>query len=802
MSKSKRTKLEDSILMNKPMVDQYIRHGRRALEEKDWQGAMQHFDKAMSFGNKRNYTILDLKVKAMTELPEWQDPAYEITKMMIADAPNDYRGYYRQARILQKKNSLQAALRLIAEAIKVGPTKAQDEKIYRALQRYRTDLIFSQHENEQRRAAESAEERRKIELGRAAAKKSKMNFINMLSPDVIINIAEAGSSDSVNGMGFVVKMSGVCRSWRNILLSTGSLWSTLTLGKKRVVERVKYTLGRSKNKLREIIIKDDFDISRLTDISQLLKPHLKNVKRLTINGDINRFSRFWQGEFHKLEYLKIKSTVFETSDLVYRLLSFDCDTLKELELEGGRYEHIYNYTYDLTLQGQALQNGGIPKRNGDIEDDPPFWTEHCQTHLSSIHTLRLKDCHIYAAWTDPTELLCHFPSLENLEMINVNWDSTYLLADPTSRGYKWNQIRSARGLDMTLNDLKSFSISGSIRNLGLYDIHAPNLQHLDLWTVHPIGSTSIAPLITTPGLKDALDNLLSLDIGRCTIDLDDLRDILPKLPQLKFLNVSYCPLDNKFLEALERQNKGSDLVPNLMGLSIAGNTEITSGPLKRMILSRTPRGIKSIKPKEVVKKGNPFRPLAPVVKPSSSPFGSSKPASSKSQTSRSQSSKKSFAPDSIPSTPSSSNSNKVDLIQTNETEKEKGEPLPSIQWLCIDNCDRIEREFIDHIKSKVKYISNAYSTNMVEARIRGKGRYSWKLEWDMDCGEGEGGCHLRKIPGSKDGYYIHHTCKKAMPTKSSAERGWSQLSQSQPPGPGLGGGSLGSMISSGSFEGF
>ncbi|WVW82361.1 hypothetical protein I302_104368 [Kwoniella bestiolae CBS 10118] len=769
--------------MNKPLVDQYMHHGRRAMEEKDWEGAMQQFDKAISLNNKRNYTLLDLKVKAMTEIPEWHDSAYKTTEMMIADAPDDYRGYYRQARLLHKIGRLDAALRIMTKAIKAGPFKTQDERIYKSLQRYRSDLIFAQHENEQRRAAQSAEERRKIELGRAMAKKVKMNFINMLSPDVIINIAEAGSSNS--GMGFIIRMAGVCRTWRNILLNTGSLWSTLTLGKKRVIERVRYILERSKNKVKEIIIRDDFDISRLTDISQLLKPHLKDVKRLTINGDVSRFSRFWQGEFKSLEYLKIKSTSFEVSDLVYRLLSCDCSSLKELDIEGGRYEHIYNYSYDLTLQAQATQNG-IPvpqhRRNGDEEHDPPFWTEHSLTHLSGIYTLRLKNCTIYAAWTDHTELICHFPSLETFEMINITWDSTYLLTDTDSRAFKWNQTRSSRGLDISLDDLKTVSITGSTRNLGLYDIHAPNLKHLDLWSVHPIGSTSIAPLIDTPGLKDALGSLESLDIGRCTIDLNDLLDLLPRMPRLKFLNVSYCPLDNRFLEALERRGKEEDSVPNLMGLSISGNTEITSGPLRRFILSRTPQGIRSARNKEVVKKGSAFRPTPA----KSSPFGPSRPYT------QSQSSQKSFVPDSHPSTPSSSN-----VIQAQEA-KEKHTPLPSIQWLCIDNCDRIEREFIDHIKTKVKYISNSYSTNMVESRIRGKGRYSWGLEWDIECGDGEGGCHLRKVAGSKDGYYIHHTCKKAIPATPTGEGGWSQLSQAQPSGTG----SLGSMISSGSFAGF
>nr|XP_018267243.1 uncharacterized protein I303_01228 [Kwoniella dejecticola CBS 10117]OBR89401.1 hypothetical protein I303_01228 [Kwoniella dejecticola CBS 10117] len=714
-------------------------------------------------------------------MPELLDTAYKVTKIMIEESPNDYRGHYRQAKILQKRNAIDGALKAATAAVRAGPTKAQDEVLHRALQRYKADLIIAQHESHKRRAAQSADEKRKVELGNLAAKKAQMNFIHLLSPDIIINIAETGSVDNY---GFIHKMAGVCRNWRDILSNTGTLWNTLILGKKRVLERVKYHIERTRGNIREIIVKSDFEIFRLTDIDQLLKPHLKNVKRLTIDGDVTKFSRHWQGDFHHLEYLKVKSTSYEATDLVHRLLAFDADQLQELDLEGGRYEHIFNAELDRTLQLQEPANQMIST------NDPPFWTEHAPKHLSSIHTLRLRNCWITAAYPDHSELICHFPRLETFEMVNVNWDSNSALIDTTSKAYAWAQRR--KPLEIDLIHLTSYNLSGQIRNLGLGEIHAPNLRHLDLWSAHPLGSSSIAPHLGTPGLADALPNLLSLDIGRCTIDFDALKGILKQTPSLKFLNVSYCSLGNTFLEALERHGTEKDLLPNLMALSIAGNSEITSGAIKRFVLSRTANGLKTAARPVETKKGGAFRPSAPI----KSAFGPSKHSTT--SQSQSQQVRPSQSRSAQISTPAESAFSNIDQPQ---------KILPSIQWLCLDNCDNVEPEMVDFLRRKVRFISNLYSTNIVEARVRGKGRWDWTMEYDIGCGTGETGCHLRRKPGSKDGFYIHHTCQKAIPIETQ-EPGWTQSTQpqtqshSQTQSQGLNGGSLGSMISSGSFEGF
>ncbi|WWC86306.1 uncharacterized protein L201_001179 [Kwoniella dendrophila CBS 6074] len=777
MSKNKKS-TNNGIVRNRSIVEEYVRHSRRALAEKDWAGAREQIDKAISFAGKRNIMLLDLKAKALTEMPEWHQTAYEITQLMIQDEPEDYRGHYRQAKVLQKLHRYDAAVRVMTKACKVGPTRAENDQLYRLLQRYKGDLLEAQHENEKIRASKSAEEKRKIELGKLQAKKAKINFIHMLSPDIIINIAEIGSIDQSN---FSIKMSGACKHWRDILTNTTTLWSTLILGKKRILDKTKNCINRTKGNIKEIVIKEDFEISRLTDISQLLKPYLGKVKKLTIIGDAIKFSRQWQGEFKQLEYLKIKyipqlNQTYEPVDLVYRLLSFDASLLKELDLEGGQYEHIYNHTYDTRLE--AI-NPELEQR--PIEDDPPFWTENSRIHLQSVHTLRLKNCYFMAAFPDHTELLCHFPKLMNFEMVNVNWDSTTMLIHPESRAYKWNQVR--KPLDVELENLESFSLSGSMRNLGLYEIKVPNLKHLDLWSIHPIGSYSIAPHLDTSGLIDALPNLLSLDIGKCSIDLDLLSPILSKLPSLKFLNVSYCSLDNKFLERLERKgDPKNDVLPNLIALSIAGNSEITSGPLRRFVLSRTPNGLKHLKSSVSIKQSGAFRPSAPA--PQSSPFGITRPKDSTPQVIA------------LPSSPSILN---VTPGSTN-VDSPPNSPLPSIQWLCIDDCALIEPELSDSLRTKVRFVSNLYSTNMVENRVRGKGKYDWRLEYDIGCGTGEAGCHTRKIPGSKDNsQYIYHTCKKAIPEPSSTP-GWTRLSQAQPSQSNFG--SLGSMISSGSFNGF
>ncbi|WVQ97416.1 hypothetical protein IAU59_004529 [Kwoniella sp. CBS 9459] len=827
---------------NKGRILSYVNCGRRALAERDWAGARDNFDKAISFGGK-DIDLLDLKVRALTELEEWRQTAYEITKDMINRWPDDHRGYERQARLLARYHKFERAIQFTSQAcelvraqLKTLPSlpsssassasstsssaRSRLERISKGLNQYRANLIIEKHEHDEARAKNSAAEKEKIEQERLKAKRARMNFINRLSADVIITIAEHGL---VEQPGFAVKMAGVCKSWRSILLNQGSLWNKLVLGKKKPIERIKWCMERTRGNIKELKIARDFEYAWTEEVATLLEPSLKGITHLTIlvaNGPlIDR----WAGKFDGLKSLKIDipegyplmlfgnptSTRggMVTPDLVCGLLGPTTDTLRELYIENMTIQHLQPQPrskdrIDVHRSAdfdQTVFRNGAPE--SEIASEWVVWTSNPTAHLTSIKKIRLKSCYIRCAWPDHSELLRHLPKVESFVMDDCQWTMGPDSGDGgrTSRWLAERQAQAVGQAEIELSELMLYNISGLARNLALNGVHAPHLVHLDLYRANLRGS-SIVPHILSPGLENALPNLLSLDIGRSAISLADMMDILPRLPQLRFLNVSYCSLDNAFLEALERRDDSEKMfVPNLVALSIAGNNEISSGPLRRFIMSRTREGIPkasalalSAGAKGPVKKSGLF---GPTLVRNSSPFAPSRPSQTCGQSQPKSTSPfassgraKDFMastssedPATTPETPSSGEGTQA-IADPQQSQKPV---LPSIQWLNVDQCERIEPEAVDVIRKqgKVRFVSHAFGSGIDENRIRGKGRWKWDAEFEEGCGgEREGGCTLRRIPGSRDGWYTHHTCKKGVPkdplddSGDGSDRGWTWIS--------------------------
>ncbi|OCF30320.1 hypothetical protein I316_08040 [Kwoniella heveanensis BCC8398] len=807
---------------NSELIASYVAFGKKALQDTDWAAARDNFDKAISFGGK-HIDLLDLKVQALTELEEWHQTAHEIIKDIIQRWPDDHRGYERQGRLYAKVHYYGHAVKSISRAISVLRTQHQSQsrssassstlstsfssssasrtkaaRIQQTLQRlnrYRTDLLYAQDEAEKRVARNSAEDKARLEQAKLQAKRSRMNFINRLSADVIITIAEQGLADHP---GFAVKMAAVCKGWRDILLNQGSLWNKLVLGKTKPMERAKWCLNRTKGNIKELKITRDFTYTWNTDVAKLLEPSLKNITHLTIMVPDGPLLYRWAGKFERLEYLKIaiaggrpmalydidkvgtgSSHTMSTPDLVCGLLGPETTTLRELDVEGIAIEHFHSISVrssvgrQLGTSNQGLGQNGTQDGHHQPGSGPEwtFWTTNPRMHLGSLRKVHLKNCIVSCVWPDHSELLKHLPEIQSFTLENCRWHDDVVVQGLRQQ---WLVQRQGERMDIDLPNLKAYCVSGTARNLALNGIHAPNLEHLDLYRANLRGS-SVVPHVLSPGLEHALPNLLSLDIGHCAITLTDMMDILPKLPQLQFLNVSYCSLDNAFLEALERQNNDKDLVPRLMALSIAGNTEITAGPLRRLVMSRTKEGIKglpassSATPSEVRRTG----PFGPTLVRNSSPFAPSRPISQQRSKAAavpapnppgsSSVTRSSKSPSAVttPTTPAADTQDQAQPpSQATSTQPEKPALLPSIQWLNIDQCERIELEAVDILRKqcKVRFVSHAFGATIDDNRIRGKGRWRWDAEIEEGCGEE--GCTLRRVPGECSVRFLGHRIQK------------------------------------------
>lgn len=614
----------------------------------------------------------------------------------------------------------------IQKAIDLGPTKAQNSSLYSTLQRLRSNIIVDKDVQERAQADKDEGERARQEAIREAARKARINYIHRLSPDVLLSIAEHGSVDQP---GFVSKMAGVCKSWRGILVNQKGLWTKLVLGKRRVTDKVKTFTERTEGKIMEISITVDFDTSKTEDVAKALRSVLKTVRRLTIISDkqtIETLLHRWKGRFRHLEYLNIQH-VFNPAraydipvsapDIVCGLLDGEASSLRHLQLDGLGFSQKKNGPTLVDTQATAVST--IAEEDEVV--DPVRWTDQ-PLHLASIRNLSLVRCIVVSAWPDLSDLVRHTPLLTTF---TTEQTTTLPMPDFSDWVTGWQ----ARGRAIILPNLNSYSATSYTTLIQFADVTVPALQYVDLWKASPFG---LSDRLAAHGLNAARPSLTSLDLGHCVLDQNELLGVLAKLPGLKFLNVSYCALDNTFLDALQRKgNPETDLLPNLTALSIAGNLEITSGSLRHLVLSRLPGGLKrtrSISSATSSTRGSAFRPKAPPSRVS--PFAPSRPK-----------------PATVIVAPIPARAGPTSAVAQPPSSSSHDANMPSIMWLCIDHCERIESEAPDALRKKVRFVSHNLSAKPTEMRIRGKGRWAWDAEFTGDCGQGESGCMLRRTPG-------------------------------------------------------
>ncbi|KAK8865973.1 hypothetical protein IAR55_001122 [Kwoniella newhampshirensis] len=758
-------------MSRKSLAKEYQDMGMKYWKEGNYEEAWKNFDKALNFAGK-DLTLMDFKAAAMCKLPAWRRNALEVSNEVIKNWPQSYKGYFRRASILSALKQYDMALTMIQRAVELGPTQAQNQTLYTTLQRLRSRIIVEKDNYDRAKAAKDEGERLRQEATREAARRSRVNYIQRLSPDVLLSIAEHGMADYP---GFVSKMAGVCRLWRGILVNQKSLWNKLVLGKKRVMEKVKVYTERTEGLFMEIVITDAFDTSKTDEVVTAIRPFLKNVRRLDVTADsrtIETLLSRWKGRFRQLRDLHVELlpnsiTEFRTpvmvNDVACGLLDTEARSLMHVQLNGISISQRKREALRIDTQGTV-----ISKDDQAAELlDPVYWMQHPE-HIASIRTLSLVHCVITSAWPDLSDLLRLTPQLTAL---STQQTATYPMPEFTD----WVKMWRVRGRNIVVPELQSYSACSYSNLIRFEDVSVPSLQHVDLWKASPF---AVSGWFSARGLEAARSTLVSLDLGHCAVDQAELLSVLAKLPGLRFLNVSYCSVDNTFIEALERKGDATkDSLPNLVALSIAGNADITSGALRRLVLSRLPGGLKttssSSQPGIPSARSSAFRPTAPPTK--ASPFAPSRPK-----------------PATVIVTPIPQVSS-TSIVQPFSSSRSS--TLPALNWLCIDHCERIESEFPDLLRKKVRFVSHNLSAKPTDMRIRGKGRWAWDADFTGDCGRGESGCMLRRTPGTRDGWHVHHTC--GIDDVSEEEPGWTK---SQGTAPHMGSGGLRSAVSLGSWD--
>ncbi|WVN85391.1 uncharacterized protein L203_100537 [Cryptococcus depauperatus CBS 7841] len=664
---------------NYELVKQHYELGLKCMSNDDYEEAWKNFDKAINFGGI-NPVLLDCKAAAMNKSPAWRDKALQITKDMITKWPKDFKGYYRQASVLYSMKAYDYALKAIARAVELGPKQSQNEKQFRSIQELRAAITMQKIKTDQNRAENDSKEANRQQEARILLRKAKINYTHLLSRDVLLVIAQQGLAENP---GFIFRMAGVCKAWREILLNQPGLWSAVVLnGRKRIIQKLEAVIKRSRGRILDLKIVGLDDHHFVTQLGLLLQPYVPHLRHLDIvlSHDVSlSMLEHWYGLLSNIESLRVVNTKTDVPlpkvNVISRLFCQSHASLRHLDISHSR---LY-----------------LPARNP-------------ASFLASVQTIRVRSCII----TIKEETTCdeiktfvsHLPQARIIEIDDVTFDS---LSGPCHA-----TIDELPFLHTYYVQHDSANIFDSIAVPSLKDLEVPSLR-----------IPSMTTFLSAPGFIASLSQLRALNLSDTPLTDGEVIVALRSIPALQFLNVTACTLTNTFLEALIKRNHEKDtLVPSLVALSIARNAEITGGPLTKFIVSRACQDVSQVRLPLSLSDESESQPLHQHKK-SSTTFKSNKIAFGRPT-------KPSSRTNSITNQSSSSlNPHHPSAQQTSSS------PLSNIKWLNIDYCEGIDPSAVGYLRNYVNCLFYSFHGPLVKDRINGKGRWSWKADLGSATGE-------------------------------------------------------------------
>lgn len=573
-------------------------------------------------------------------------------------------------------NMYAAALSALETAVSLAVN--QDQSTTETLTRLRQSILRDRSRTNRRRLARETDEHRRqtlIETARRQALKAKSNYIHLLPRDVLMCIAD---------QGVAVRMGMVCKDWRESVCSQPGLWSCLTFGMGRSVMKARMWMERSQGWIRELTFTADFDVSKTEELVGVLKGCLGGVEILTITGSESTGTgtvvNALRGRFSHLRKLVVRNRPNGKKGQIFSSLYLD---LLVNGAKGLRHIEIGDVRLDMSNPGNRSDSN---LHSTPVTETPP-------DTLDQLDTIRLNNCSIVSSRESLVDVLRRCPAIRDVSLTNSYWVGPY---HPGSS----QEVM----LSLELPNLEKYAGPRHLEVVSFERIRAPRLMSLDLAGYH-----NVLNEIRAPGLLLARPNLTSLDIGASSVDQEHLLDVLADLPKLRFLNVSYCGLDNGFIEALARTD--NPLLPQLTALSIAGNETIRPATVRDLVNSRLPPSLQFRHPQsaKTIKRVSSFLPSQPNQLPTATPI--------------------------LNPVISQSNS------QAN---------LRNLTWLNLDHCQQIDDTVARLLRKRVRFVTAASTfVATVDNRIRGKGDWAWDADWTERCGNGEDNvCNLMRVPGT------------------------------------------------------
>ncbi|KAM5533976.1 hypothetical protein V8D89_012401 [Ganoderma adspersum] len=223
--------------------------------------AITSFSEALRLGGD-TATVCDARAAVYQKQGKLKE-ALKDAKVVIDSQPGRWQGYARSARLFHHIRKFDAASRMVDLALERIPSEQASR---------RDEMLVLQRDVESSREQTVKEAAQLVSLRAYHFGKLPIEIANTMFSLVL-----------AEDPAYVVVLAQVCQNWRSAILSTPAFWSSLIVKDKHPARKIKVWKQRSKNRIRELVLTDDF--SRAPSVlEELGKLSLKSLVTLKMDN--------------------------------------------------------------------------------------------------------------------------------------------------------------------------------------------------------------------------------------------------------------------------------------------------------------------------------------------------------------------------------------------------------------------------------------------------------------------------------------------------------------------------------------